>query len=260
MMSASGLQGPRYLVRFDDICPTMNWTVWDRIEDKLTDLGVRPLVGIVPDNQDRELEVSDPNPQYWSRVREWQDKGWTIGLHGYQHVRRTEKAGLVGINDWSEFAGLPYAEQREQVVRGISILERQNVHPTMWVAPGHSFDRVTVSVLKRVGIDGISDGLFGLPHRRYDMLWFPQQLWRFRRLPVGVWTVCVHFNAWGEGRVTEFEEKLEKFRPCISGFDVEGEKWRNRTPGISDEAMSVVGRGLIRGRKWLSRWYPGETE
>lgn len=33
--SKTALRGPRYLIRFDDICPTMDWKVWDAVEDIL---------------------------------------------------------------------------------------------------------------------------------------------------------------------------------------------------------------------------------
>lgn len=47
----------KYLIRFDDFCPTMNWSVWSRIEAILLSEGIRPLVAIVPDNLDKKLEV-----------------------------------------------------------------------------------------------------------------------------------------------------------------------------------------------------------
>lgn len=46
----------KYLVRFDDLCPTANWDVWEPVEATLLDAGVRPLVAVVPDNQDPKLD------------------------------------------------------------------------------------------------------------------------------------------------------------------------------------------------------------
>src|SRR5256885_866914 len=41
----------RYLVRFDDLCPTMNWDVWKSVEEVLFRTGIRPLLAVIPDNQ-----------------------------------------------------------------------------------------------------------------------------------------------------------------------------------------------------------------
>jgi len=176
-----------YLVRFDDICPTMKWSVWDRIEAILQEHGVRPMLGVIPDNQDASLRVDPPNPAFWDRVRQWQLWGWTIGLHGYQHLYTSQSAGLVGIKKASEFAGVPLREQRTRLLEGFRILNDEGVRPRVWIAPGHSFDQTTVTILKDIGISCISDGLFVWPRTdRGGSLWIPQQLWRFRALPFGV--------------------------------------------------------------------------
>src|SRR4051794_18231999 len=48
---------PRYLLRFDDICPTMNWPIWDRVEQTLIDQDIQPIVAVIPNNQDPALNV-----------------------------------------------------------------------------------------------------------------------------------------------------------------------------------------------------------
>src|SRR5437762_2289395 len=79
------LDGARYLVRFDDICPGMNWPMWREIEKVLADADVRPMLAVVPANEDAHLDVGPREPRFWELVRGWQARGWTIGLHGYQH-------------------------------------------------------------------------------------------------------------------------------------------------------------------------------
>lgn len=37
------------LVRFDDICPTMNWEQWNRAVTVLERYNVKPLIGVIPD-------------------------------------------------------------------------------------------------------------------------------------------------------------------------------------------------------------------
>src|SRR4051794_35356495 len=63
------LDGARYLVRFDDICPGMNWPVWREIEKILADTGVKPMLAVVPSNEDAHLDVGPREPRFWEHVR-----------------------------------------------------------------------------------------------------------------------------------------------------------------------------------------------
>src|SRR5215472_8164987 len=100
--------GARYLIRFDDICPTMNWVIWERVEKILVSTGIKPILAVVPDNQDPRLRAAEPNLDFWNKVRGWQSRGWTIGLHGYQHLASTRDGGVLKINKWGEFSGLKF--------------------------------------------------------------------------------------------------------------------------------------------------------
>ena len=75
----------RYLIRFDDICSTMNWTVWDAIESQLIRHSIRPILAVVPDNHDPKLIVEVARADFWERVRSWQRAGYAIAMHGYEH-------------------------------------------------------------------------------------------------------------------------------------------------------------------------------
>jgi predicted deacetylase len=146
-----------YLVRFDDICPTMNWAIWAEIDEILTTEGVKPILSVIPDNRSRAFFIEEENPRFWGYIREKQKQGWSIGLHGYQHVPITRNPGILKLSHHSEFAGLPEDEQEARISRAIEIFKANGVKPDLWVAPWHSFDRTTIKVLKRHGIAIISD-------------------------------------------------------------------------------------------------------
>ena len=54
--------GARYLLRFDDLCPTMNWGMWDRIEELLVKASIRPIVAVIPDNRDPKMDIGPADP------------------------------------------------------------------------------------------------------------------------------------------------------------------------------------------------------
>ena len=197
----------QFLFRLDDACPTWRKESWLRIDAIFKRFNVKPLVAVIPDNQDQGLLQAKPDLGFWKQILSWQEEGWSIGLHGYQHRFDSLKSGLGRINKYSEFAGHGLAEQKRRVRRGYELLLSYGLRPEFWVAPAHSFDRFTLEALKsETAIRKISDGLALRPFRRFDFLWIPQQLWRPKLVPVlaqAVWTICLHPN---NMRQEDFEE------------------------------------------------------
>jgi predicted deacetylase len=245
---------PRYIVRFDDICPTMNWTVWDEVEAVLIDHGVRPLLAVVPDNRDPGLAVAPERSDFWDRVRQWQSASWTIALHGHQHVYKTNDAGVLGFNAFSEFAGVPREQQEEGLRAALAIFEAQGVQTDTWIAPAHSFDETTLELLPRFGFHRISDGFFARPGiDRRGLLWIPQQLWRLAWRPAGVWTVCYHINAWSRDDVTTLRRDLARFAAHTTDFDSVSDAYRRRRLTRSDRLTSSLYRRFLHTEAALSR-------
>jgi predicted deacetylase len=228
----------QFLVRFDDICPTMNWRNWQPVEEVLIQAGVKPLLAVVPDNRDPELRFAPADPAFWERVRDWQRMGWSIAMHGYQHCYVSASAGILGSHRFSEFAGLPESAQRTKLERALEIFRREGVRPEAFIAPGHSFDAVTVRLLKGLGVDCLSDGYSLYPYVcRQGMLWIPQQLGAFRNLPFGTWTVCQNVNPWTPRKIDRFRESVTKFRDRIVTLDDIRNGYRNRVQAFSDQVF-----------------------
>ena len=236
----------RYLVRFDDICPTMNWRVWEQLEPLLQAHGVKPIMAVVPDNRDPHLAVDAPQPDFWTRVRRWQAGGWTIALHGHQHLYSTRDAGLVGINRFSEFAGLAEDRQREKLQLALAVFEHEGVRVDAWVAPAHSFDAVTLRLLLQAGVRVVSDGFYTRPVQHLGAVWVPQQLWRFRPMRKGLWTVCFHHNAFDGAAVERFARDIATYAQRIvdmpSAIGLDAVARRN----IADAAFAAAWMAALR--------------
>ena len=203
----------KYLLRFDDICPTMNWRMWGQIEQVLVRHEIKPILAVVPENMDPGLAVDASHTDFWSWVRERQSWGWTIALHGYQHLYVNKKRGIMRLTPNSEFAGVPVELQRQKLAAGTGIFKAQGVVPDAWVAPSHSFDWNTVKLLPEYGIKVISDGLWRWPHEdSHGIIWVPQQLWDNPKVkPPGVWTACNHHNGWSQAKFKNFECAVAAF-------------------------------------------------
>jgi peptidoglycan/xylan/chitin deacetylase (PgdA/CDA1 family) len=207
----------------------MNWKVWSEIEAALMEHRLKPILAVVPDNRDPVLKVAAEAGDFWDRVRQWEARGWTIALHGFQHKYVAAHAGIVTLKKLTEFAGVRAGEQEEKLRRGMEIFERHGIHPQVWIAPNNSFDGATVSLLPRFGIRVICDGYFHFPFVcQQKMIWVPQQLFGFRPAPSGVWTVCYHHNNWTSSQLGEFRKSLDRYHADIWSLDDVLQAWAVR--------------------------------
>jgi len=233
----------------------MKWQTWREIESVLLERQLKPILAVIPDNQDPTLRCEPAARDFWDRARRWQGYGWTIALHGYQHRYVSSHAGILGFRKKSEFAGLPEKLQRHKLQRGLAIFRQEGINPQVWIAPGHAFDHTTVSLLHDEGLRVICDGLFWLPYVcRKGMIWVPQQLFSFRPAPRGIWTVCYHPNQWPTSRMARFREEINHYERHICSLD-EVLRWHGQRRSVWSEWMFRFPRVLqwvIRGQ--LKLW------
>ena len=107
---------------------------------------IRPLLGVVPDCEDKTIAVSAERDSFWTDMRRFQEEGCCIALHGYDHIYRTEEGGIFPLNSYSEFAGVPYEIQRQKIEKGLDIFREHGLKSDIFMAPGHSFDQNTVNI------------------------------------------------------------------------------------------------------------------
>src|ERR1700693_4921108 len=95
----------QYLLRIDDICPTMDRERWSNIRDLIRTYEVRPILAVIPDNQDYKLQKFPLYSGFWEEMRELQAEGATIAVHGYRHLCMERRGSLVPLHHRSGFAG-----------------------------------------------------------------------------------------------------------------------------------------------------------
>lgn len=245
----------KYLLRFDDICSTMDWVAWEKIEHALLKYKVRPILAVVPDNQDPKLVYSKDNKNFWKKIQSLQSLGFTIAIHGYQHKYETDDAGIVGLNNMSEFAGLSKEIQEEKIEKALNIFEDNGIKVRVWVAPSHSFDRNTIKILKKRDIELISDGYYLRPVKYLGATWIPQQIWKFRYFPFGIWTVCLHHNGMNDRDISALVRNIIAFnRHIINLDDIDCDKVSSKN--FIDHVFSKVWLKFIKLKRWV-KYYRG---
>lgn len=212
----------RYLIRLDDACPTMDHKKWQQVENILDKFGVRPMVGVIPHNENPHEAIDEPNPDFWGKVHSWRDKKWSIAMHGYNHSYISND-GMKGLNPmWarSEFAGLPLVEQKKKIKRGVSIMRENDINPKYFFAPSHTFDSNTIRALEQESdIRIISDCVGCYPYKKGNFVFIPVLGGHCekRYLP-GLWTFCLHPNTMNDNNIRSLELFLEKEHSHFMSF------------------------------------------
>lgn len=213
----------KYLIRLDDACSTMDRGKWQRVFDILDRYCVRPMVGIIPHNEDPKQMIDAPDEDFWNKAKQWQQKGYAIALHGYNHCYISDK-GLDGLNPlWSrsEFAGVSYDVQKQKIRDGFEILVGYGVKPKYFFAPSHTFDENTLKALKEcTDIRIISDTIATKPYKKGDFVFLPQLGGHCTEMKIyGIWTFCLHPSAMTVANFEATENFLKIHKDEFIGFD-----------------------------------------
>jgi predicted deacetylase len=208
-----------YLLRFDDLCPTVSAERWLRFESLIQEFRLQPILAVVPDNRDPDLELSPADPAFWQRMRALEDAGAVIGLHGCRHLCLSQGRSLLGLARTSEFAGVAAETQHAWIREGLRILRGHGLNPRIWVAPRHGFDAHTLDALQAEGISLVSDGFARTPFLRQGVTWIPQQLWGPVVKSKGLWTICLHANTAHDAQIQVLREFLTAHAAQFTSVD-----------------------------------------
>lgn len=213
----------KYIIRLDDISWDMDYLKFNKMIQILTKYGIKPLIGVIPKNEDfkfKQLDNRMQEEEFWKLVKKLHSEhGWQIALHGYEHRYVTCESGVLGINPRSEFAGIEEEEQYSKINLGKKILVDQGLKISAFMAPGHSFDNNTLKSLKKNGIYAVTDGYGIYPYMNEGMIFVPQLCAKPRKMPFGVYTFCFHTNMMNDNDFHILEDFIKNNVENIISFD-----------------------------------------
>lgn len=242
----------KYLIRLDDACPTMNLHNWQKIETILDKYNIKPMVGIIPYNEDLELSIDKYDNLFWHKARIWEQKKWTIALHGYNHVYLSKIVQSECKYLLSEFVTLSIEMQEEKIENGIKIFGDNGLEPKYFIAPNHTFDKNTLIALRnKSDIRRISDNFTFAPYKKDCFIYFPQQFGVFRKVYFsGFWTFCFHPNNLNNEDFCAMEIFIKNnYKSFISFDEIDIENVKNVT--ILNELSNNIAILMRIFRFWL---------
>lgn len=246
----------QYLLRLDDLCPSADRQALEQILALVCAHAIRPILAVIPENQDPHLESSSPDPEFWHKMREFESTGSAIALHGYRHLCVARGKSLIPLHRHTEFAGLPLDEQRRMLRAGLQILRGHGLHPALWVAPRHGFDKNTLAALREEGIRYLSDGLARIPFLRGGVVWIPQQLWAPASRRKGLWTICLHPNSMTQAQIDSLEAFLEKHSGQFTSFDCIRSEFAPEALNAREVLFQAAALWRLRLRRARKRAWP----
>lgn len=246
----------QYLLRFDDLCPTISREPWRALTALIAEYRLHPILAIVPENRDPELQHSLPDPEFWANMRKMQTAGAVVALHGYRHLSASPGRSLIPLARYSEFAGMAPATQRTWIREGLRILRAQGLNPRLWVAPRHGFDQHTLHALIGEGIAVISDGLARTPILRDGVTWIPQQLWAPCNKSKGLWTICIHPNTATAADIEALRAFIRARAAQCTSLDRVLADFPPQPLSVSEAIYARLALLRIQSRRWRNRTRP----
>jgi predicted deacetylase len=246
----------QYLLRFDDLCPTVHKHRWERLVGIVREFQIRPILAVVPDNQDRGLMRSPADPGFWEQMRELEAAGAAIALHGLTHLCTQHGRNLIKLHRRSEFSGLPLEEQRQRIQMGLAILRGNGLNPRLWVAPRHGFDKTTLAALREEGIHYLSDGMARIPFLREGVVWIPQQIWEPVRRERGLWTICLHPNSVDNVQAQKLRAFLARNAADFTSFERVAAEFEPAGLSLAEKTYESFAMGRLRLHRARKQLFP----
>ena len=214
----------KIMVRFDDICPTMNFFQFERAMEIMRRYSVKPLLGVIPNCKDPELQIETIHEDFWEYLKDLQKYGCKLAMHGYTHRFDMNKRGNINRGFWSEFAGHTYKEQYRRISEGVEFLRKHGIETDIFFAPAHSYDNNTLKALSANGFHYMSDGKSSVPLYREGILCIPCKSGGCPKIKkYGYYTAVFHAHEWAlpekENGYKKFRELCMNYRNDIVGFD-----------------------------------------
>ncbi len=243
----------RITIRLDDITPDMDWGKFCRIKKMLDEHNVTPLIGVVPDCKDSKLKIDAAREDFWEMIQKLQSMGWTVAMHGYNHLYTTKSGGLFPLNHKSEYAGLDFETQDKMVREGKEILKSHGIDTDIFMAPSHSYDKNTLKALKKNGFTKVTDGFGTKPYKRRGITFYPISFNRSMSLKSGsngITTFVYHANTMEDGNFKSMEKLFDRAEiVSYSEFDKINARPRSFIGNIGENLLARVKYFLVKHKR-----------
>jgi len=240
---------PKFLIRLDDIAENMNWEMMDQTERLFDRFDVKPVLGVIPNNQDPELLLYPKKKiNFWDKVKNWKEKGWEIGMHGNNHVydKNCNKNDYLGHGGNTEFCGHAFEIQLEKINQGLNKFKKEKIDIRAFFAPNHTFDQNTLIALKECGITNVLDGYGLTAYEEKEIKFIPQLFYKIFPLPFGMQTFQIHLNYYKQDDFNNLKKFIELNSTKIITYDEAISKINN---GLWHKIIRILSKKILQAKR-----------
>lgn len=239
------------LIRLDDIAENMNWDLMEQSEALFDNYKIKPVLGVIPNNQDKDLLSYPKKSDFWKIVKNWKSKGWEIAMHGLTHVydKETNKNDFFRYGGKSEFYGHSLEVQTERIKKGLKIFNEKEIEIKSFFAPNHTYDLNTFDALKNCGIEEVIDGYGLIPYEEKNIKFIPQLFYKIYALPFGIQSTQIHLNYWNQKDFDKFKIFVEKNKRFFITYEQAIGKVKN---GYHNKVINNLVKFLLKTKRLFS--------
>ena len=210
----------RIAVRLDDITPDMDYEKFHKMKQLLDACQVKPLIGVVPFNEDKNLMRNPVNTDFADFLQGLVKEGYVVALHGYKHLYSSDKGGIFPLNHFSEYVGVPYETQENMIREGKEQLKNWGVETDIFMAPAHTYDKNTLRALAKNGFSYVTDGFGNKPYRRNNLTFLPIAVKQSDcyRDKEGYTTLVFHTNTMEDKDFERYQKIFEEHKDSFISF------------------------------------------
>ena len=240
------------LIRLDDIAENMNWDLMKKSETLFEKYGIKPVLGVIPNNKDNELLSYPKKNNFWEQIRSWRDKGWEITMHGYTHVydKSCKNEDYFSHGGGSEFCGHTLETQISRIKNGLKKFKDEKIKIRSFFAPNHTYDNNTFVALKNFGINEVIDGYGLMPYMENDIKFIPQLFYKVFLFPFGIQATQIHLNYWKQKDFDDFERFIKKNSNKIITYDQALAKINN---GFFYKLINTLTKKILKIKRTIKR-------
>jgi len=234
------------LIRIDDVAENMNWDMMEKSESLFEKYSIKPVLGVIPNNKDKEFLAYPKKNDFWTKVRYWQSKRWEIAMHGYTHIydKICKKSDdFFNYGGGSEFTGHSLSSQTLRIKNGLKKFEDEKIKIRTFFAPNQTYDKNTFTALKNSGINEVLDGYGLMPYSENNIKFVPQLFNKVLLLPFGIQSTKLHLNAWTQEDFNNFENFIKKNIEKIITYDQALGKVNDN---LFYKAINILSKNVLR--------------
>ena len=168
----------QYLLRFDDLCPTVCDERWQRFESLIEEF--QPAAHSRRRSRQprpRARRLRHRTAGFWERMRSSRSGGSDDRPARLPPSLRSRGRSLLGLLARRSLQACQPRRNASGSATGLHILRGHGLNPSIFVAPRHGFDETHARRSSRRGNHLLSDGFARVPFLRGGLTWIPQQLW-----------------------------------------------------------------------------------